>query len=150
MFINDDYVQVGGEDDSRSLHRPHAARQQQFPQGFRFPPLPMWTPAHTQQHVAPHNVKLPPFWPKDPSSWFTLVESTFNRHHVVDSRLRFDLVLPALLEKVIDQVSGVLRMVVNLDHPYMVGYCSSSPPSRRTRASSSSSAWSSATGDPPS
>ena len=32
-----------------------------------------------------------------PLSWFTLVESTFNRHDVVDSRLLFDLILPALL-----------------------------------------------------
>ena len=44
--------------------------------------------------MAPPKVKLPPFWPKDPNSWFTLAESTFNRHNVVDSRLRFDLVLP--------------------------------------------------------
>ena len=45
-----------------------------------------------QQHVAPPKVKLPPFWPKDPSSWNTLAESTFNRHRIVNSRLHFDLV----------------------------------------------------------
>ena len=49
--------------------------------------------------MAPLKVKLPPFWPKDPNSWFTLAESTFNRHDMVDSRLHFYLVLPALPEQ---------------------------------------------------
>ena len=79
----------------------------------------MWTPAAAHQHVALPNVKLPPFWPKDPNSWFTLAESTFSRHNVVDSRLRFDLVLPALPEEVIEQVRGVLRVVNTLDRPYV-------------------------------
>ena len=57
----------------------------------------MWSSAPTHQHVALPKVKLPPFWAKDPLSWFMLVESTFNRHDVVDSRLLFDLILPALL-----------------------------------------------------
>ena len=53
------------------------------------------------QHAAPPKVKLPPFWTKDTRSWFTLAESTFNRSHVADTRLRFDLVLPALPEQVL-------------------------------------------------
>ena len=64
-------------------------------------------------------MKLLPFWAKDPLSWFTLVESTFNRHDVVDSRLRFDLILPALPEEVIEQIRGVLRAVEHLDRPYV-------------------------------
>ena len=51
-------------------------------------------------------MKLPPFWAKDPLSWFTLVESTFNRLDLVDSRLHFDLILPALLEEVIERSVG--------------------------------------------
>ena len=62
----------------------------------RYPPPPTWSVAPTHQQVALLKVKLPPFWAKDPLSWFTLVESTFNRHDVVDSRLRFDLILPAI------------------------------------------------------
>ena len=69
--------------------------------------------------MAPPKVKLPPFWPKDPASWFTLAESIFNRHNVVDSRLRFDLVLPALPEEAIEQIRGVLRTVDHLDRPYV-------------------------------
>ena len=83
------------------------------------PPLPTRTLAHAQQHVGPPKVKLPPFWPKDPASWFTLAESTFNRHNVVNSRLRFDLVLPALPEDVIEQIRQVLRTVDHLDRPYV-------------------------------
>ena len=47
------------------------------------------------------------------------MESTFNRHDVVDSRLHFDLVLPALPEEVIEQIHGVLCAVEHLDHPYV-------------------------------
>ena len=45
-----------------------------------------------------------PFRPRDPNSCFTLKESTFNRQNVVDSRLRFDLVLLALPEEVIEHI----------------------------------------------
>ena len=47
------------------------------------------------------------------------MEPTFNRHDVVDSRLRFDLILPALPEEVIGQIHGVLRAVEHLDRPYV-------------------------------
>ena len=69
--------------------------------------------------VTPPKVKLLPFWPKDPNSWFMLAEFTFNRHNLVDSRLPFDLVLPALQEEVIEQIRGVLRAVDHLDCPYV-------------------------------
>ena len=51
-------------------------------------------------------VKLPAFWTKDTGSWFMLTESTFNGSRVVVSRLRFDLVLPALSAEAIEQVRG--------------------------------------------
>ena len=35
---DDNYSQVGGEGRTWITRRPHAAQQQQFPQGFRFPP----------------------------------------------------------------------------------------------------------------
>ena len=115
--VDDDYTWAGGEDRTNSNSRSHA----QPPTGAsRFPPPPTWTSVPTQRHVAPPEVKLPPFWAKDPHSWFTLVESTFNRHDVVDSRLRFDLVLPALPEEVIEQIRGVLCAVDYMDHPYVV------------------------------
>ena len=113
---DDDYTWASGEDRSSSNSRRHAQRPTGAP---RYPPPPTWSLAPTHQHVAPPKVKLPPFWAKDPLSWFTLVESTFNRHDVVDSRLHFDLVLPALLEEVIEQISWVLHAVEHLDRPYV-------------------------------
>ena len=62
---------------------------------------------------------LPPLWTKDPRSWLTLAESTFNRHGIVDSRLRFDLTLPALPWESIKQVRGILHAVDDLAEPYV-------------------------------
>ena len=114
-----DDIQEGGKGGTGGSRRPNPAQQQQLPRRPRFPPPPTWTPAHAQQHVGQTKVKLPPFWPKDPGSWFTLAESTFDRHNVVDSRLRFNLVLPVLPEEVIEQIRGVLRAVAHLEHPYV-------------------------------
>ena len=84
----------------------------------RFPPLPPgWAPADTQ-HAAPTKVKLPPFWTRDSRSWFTLAESTFHRSGVTDSRLCFDLVLPALPEEVIEQLRSILHTVDDIADPY--------------------------------
>ena len=84
----------------------------------RFPPLPPgWTPADTQ-HAALTKVKLPPFWTRDSRSWFALAESTFHRSGVADSRLCFDLVLPALPEEVIEQLRGILHTVDDIAYPY--------------------------------
>ena len=47
-----------------------------------------------------------------------LAESTFNRSGVADTRLRFDLVLPALPEEVIEQVRATLHAVDNRANPY--------------------------------
>ena len=111
---DDNYTGASGKDRSSSNTRRHA----QQPTGAPcYHPPPTWSSAPT--HVAPPKIKLPPFRAKDPLSWFTLVESTFNRHDVVDSRLRFDLILPALPEEVIGQIHGVLRAVEHLDRPYV-------------------------------
>ena len=63
-------------------------------------------------------MKLPTFWTRDSCSWFTLAESTFNRSGVADTRLRFDLVLPALPEEVIEQVRAILHAVDDIANPY--------------------------------
>ena len=75
----------------------------------RLPPLPPgWAPVDSQ-HAAPTKVKLPPFWTGDSCSWFALAESTFNCSNIADTQLRFDLVLPALPEEVIEQLRGILH-----------------------------------------
>ena len=83
-----------------------------------FPPLPQrWAPVASQQAV-PTRVKLPPFWTRDSCSWLALAESTFHRSGITNTRLRFDLVLPALPEEVIKQLRGILHTVNNIAHPY--------------------------------
>ena len=49
----------------------------------------------------------------------TLLESTFNRYGIVDSRLHFDLVLPALPEEAIEQIRSLLHTVDQLEQPYV-------------------------------
>ena len=86
---------------------------------------PQW-PASTK-------VKLQPFWTRDSCSWFTLAESTFKSSGVADTRLRFDLVLPALPEEVIEQVRGILHAaddIADPTGPSRCDYWTSSPPSR--------------------
>ena len=68
------------------------------------------------QHAAPTKVKLPTFWTRDSCSWFTLSESSFSG--VADTRLLFDLVLPALPEEVIEQVRAILHAVDDIANPY--------------------------------
>ena len=83
-----------------------------------FPQLPPgWAPV-VSQHTAPTKVKLPPFWTRDSRSRFTLAESTFHRSGIDDTRLRFDLVLPALPEEVIDQLRGILHAVDDIADPH--------------------------------
>ena len=83
----------------------------------RFPLLPPgWAPA-ASQHTALTKVKLPTFRTRDSHSWFPLVESTFNRSGIADTRLRFDLVLPALLEEVIEQLRGILHTAMTSPTP---------------------------------
>lgn len=72
-------------------------------------------------NVQPHGPKLPQlssFWQNKPSDWFTLAESTFNRHGIADRRLRFDLVLPALQDEVREQLGSVLAAVDDVQDPY--------------------------------
>ena len=113
---DDNYTWAGGGNGPSSNSRRHVQRPMGAP---HYPPPPTLSSAPTHQHVAPPKVKLPPFWAKDPLSWFTLVESAFNGRDMVDSRLRFDLILPALPEEVIEQIHGVLHAVEYLDLPYM-------------------------------
>ena len=70
------------------------------------------------QHAAPNKVKLLPFWTRDSRSWFTLAESTFNHSGIANTRLRFDLVLPALPEEVIEQLLSILHAVDDIADPY--------------------------------
>jgi len=94
------------------------------------------TPAHQRAHLPassdeedideqrqdagkPEKVKLAQLWVKRVRPWFTLAESTFNRFGVTDSRTRFDLILPALPDDILEQVDSVLTEVEDLEDPYI-------------------------------
>ena len=83
----------------------------------------MWNwpqaPAVPGAAAAEEKCKLTPFFTRKPAAWFTLAESTFNRCHVRDARARFDLVLPALSEDILDRIEGVLAAVDVLANPYL-------------------------------
>lgn len=66
----------------------------------------------------PPKVNLSPFWKHKPRNWFELSESTFNRYGVLNSRHRYDLVLPALQDDVVDRLAGTMAEAVQLEDPY--------------------------------
>jgi len=81
-----------------------------------------WDQAGGRRHHAqprPDKVRLAPIWVKKVEDWFVLAESTFNRNGVTDSRLKFDLVLPALSDEILDQLGGVLRSASVVRDPYL-------------------------------
>ena len=81
-------------------------------------PFPTQMPVPHTQHVKPPCVVLTQFWMRDAKTWFALAESTFNRHDVVDSRLKFDFVLPALAPETLEQVRTVLHAATESVDPY--------------------------------
>ena len=42
--------------------------------------------------------------------WFTLAESSFQTAYMVDSRMKFNLVLAALSEETLDHVKALMEM----------------------------------------
>jgi len=70
--------------------------------------------------VKPPKVELSPFWQHKPGEWFNLSESTFNRFGVFNNRHRYDLVLPALGDAVVERLSGTMAAAGVSDNPYQV------------------------------
>ena len=63
-------------------------------------------------------VELPPFWIRDPRTWYTLAESKFQLAEVTDSRLKFNFVLPSLSEDTLVQVRHILHAADVMPDPY--------------------------------
>ena len=51
-------------------------------------------------------------------TWFLLAESSFQTAYVVDSRMKFNLVLAALSEETLDCVKALVQMPEQLADPY--------------------------------
>ena len=92
---------------------PGQQQQKQFPgqQPFFFPRhggFP-WQQQHMiqQPQPQPHGVKLVPLLTQKVRTWFTLAELSFQTAYVVDSRMKFNLVLAALSEEALDLVKAL-------------------------------------------
>jgi hypothetical protein len=53
-------------------------------------------------------VILPAFWKARPAAWFAFAESQFREKAIISQRSRFDLLLAAMPEKILDQVMDVV------------------------------------------
>jgi hypothetical protein len=75
-----------------------------------------------QQHVPqpqPHRVSLKPLWTHNTRTWFSLAEATFDQYHIATSRMRFNLVLPALSEDTLERVKAIVNMPEQQADPYV-------------------------------
>jgi hypothetical protein len=62
-------------------------------------------------------VILPPFWVASPAAWFAFAESKFREKAIISQWRRFDLLLAAMPEKILDQVMDVVDNIPE-DFPY--------------------------------
>jgi len=62
-------------------------------------------------------VTLPPFWAARPAAWFAFAESKFREKAIISQRRRFDLLLAAMPERILDQVMDVVDNIPE-DFPY--------------------------------
>jgi hypothetical protein len=91
--------------------------QQPFQQWFQPGP---WMAAPPAAPGPPAKIKLTPFWVKDAAAWFELAESTFNRLNAHGSLLRYEYVLMALPEDVLEKVRSIMQVARAAADPYQL------------------------------
>ena len=92
----------------------------QQPYSQQWPWMPKWQAptAASSGPSLPAKVKLPPFWPRDAAAWFELAESTFNRLNAQGSLLRYEYMLMALPEDILEKLRSVMMVARTVADPY--------------------------------
>lgn len=66
----------------------------------------------------PVNEELPPFWEDQPATWFEVIESSYNRMNITNSRHRFDRTVAALPVALSKRLEGVYAKARITSDPY--------------------------------
>ena len=66
----------------------------------------------------PAKVKLPAFWPSNAAAWFELAETTLNRLNAHGSLMRYEYVLMALPEDILEKLRRVMMVAPAVANPY--------------------------------
>ncbi|XP_065288144.1 uncharacterized protein [Dermacentor albipictus] len=66
-------------------------------------------PSAAMDAISSAQLRLPPFWPKNPAVWFTQVEALFDLRRITSQRVMYLHVISALSSEVADEFDDVMR-----------------------------------------